>query len=336
MSSNARLSHDDFTMTDPAALSTHAVLERAVRGDGATRVVILDPRFQGLPDAAHGGTILALFDSVASATGARTIAGAYRRRVPLATPLQLAIDRDDSATRFSLSDGATLLVDGVVDAGTAPLLREAEAADAPRAGGCAPLGPVGSRLRLLPTSDVGAQPPALGASAASASRNASPLPISRTCFACGVENPLGLRVQLAIDEVDVSGRWMPHAAFRLADRTVAPVALTTLLDEAAFWLGAAASGESGMTTDLRVRLYGTLPSDGLITVAGARNAVRAHAADARYWETEVDAWDDAGRPVASARITFVAVRGAARKLVTGLLAMNPPEVLRQIFPAYVR
>jgi hypothetical protein len=143
-------------------------------------------------------------------------------------------------------------------------------------------------------------------------------------------------VQLAIDEVGVSGRWVPHAAFRLADGTVAPVALMTLLDEAAFWLGAAASGEAGMTTDLRVRLYGTLPSDGLITVAGARDGVSAHPDDARYWETEVDVWDDAGRPVAGARITFVAVRGAARKLVTGLLAMNPPEVLRQIFPAYVR
>jgi acyl-coenzyme A thioesterase PaaI-like protein len=119
------------------------------------------------------------------------------------------------------------------------------------------------------------------------------------------------------------------------DGTVAPVALTTLLDEAAFWLGAAASGESGMTTELRVRLHGALPTTGIV-VAGARAAVRARADDARYWETEVDAWDDAGRPVASARITFVAVRGAARKLVTGLLAMNPPDVLRQIFPAYVR
>jgi acyl-coenzyme A thioesterase PaaI-like protein len=334
MSSNVRLSHDEFTMTDPAARSTHAILERATRGDGATRVVILDPHFQGLPDAAHGGTILALFDSVASANGTRTMAGVYRRRVPLAVPLQLTIDHADTATRLSLSDGATLLVDGVVDVGSAPALDGPEARGG--AGGRAPLGPVGSRLRLLPTSDVGARPPAVGASASSSSRDASPLPISKTCFACGVENPLGLHVQLAIDEVDVSGRWMPHAAFRLADGAVAPVALTTLLDEAAFWLGAAASGEAGMTTDLRVRLYGTLPSDGLITVAGARAAVRAHADDARYWETEVDVWNDAGQPVASARITFVAVRGAARKLVTGLLAMNPPEVLRQIFPAYVR
>jgi hypothetical protein len=127
MTSNARLSHDEFTMTDPAAGSTHAILERAAGGDGATRVVTLDPRFQGLPDAAHGGTVLALFDSVASATGARTIAGVYRRRVPLAAPLQLTIDRAADTTRFTLSDGATLLVDGVVDVGTAPPPRATQA-----------------------------------------------------------------------------------------------------------------------------------------------------------------------------------------------------------------
>jgi hypothetical protein len=40
--------------------------------------------------------------------------------------------------------------------------------------------------------------------------------------------------------------------------------------------------------------------------------------------------------VASAAITFVAVRGAARRLVTGMLAVNTPDVLRHVFPAYVR
>jgi hypothetical protein len=64
--------------------------------------------------------------------------------------------------------------------------------------------------------------------------------------------------------------------------------------------------------------------------------VRPRAGDPRYWDTEVAAWDARGTRIASAAITFVAVRGAARKLVAGLLAMNPPEVLRRIFPAYAR
>jgi hypothetical protein len=38
--------------------------------------------------------------------------------------------------------------------------------------------------------------------------------------------------------------------------------------------------------------------------------------------------------VASAVITFVAVRGTARRLVSGMLAMNPADVLRRVFPAH--
>src|SRR2546425_13334729 len=101
-------------MTAPHPSTDHVLRDSVRAGDGATRVVTLDPRFQGLPGAAHGGTVLALFDAVASATGVRTIAGVYRRRVPLATPLELVVDRDRDATRLRLSDGVTLLVDGVV------------------------------------------------------------------------------------------------------------------------------------------------------------------------------------------------------------------------------
>jgi hypothetical protein len=69
-------------------------------------------------------------------------------------------------------------------------------------------------------------------------------------------------------------------------------------------------------------------------VAGERAATRPRAGDARYWQTCVSATDAAGRPLATAAITFVAVRGAARRLVHGLAALNPPDVLRRVFPAY--
>jgi hypothetical protein len=69
-------------------------------------------------------------------------------------------------------------------------------------------------------------------------------------------------------------------------------------------------------------------------VAGARAAVRPRAADPRYWDTALTARDAAGRLVASAAITFVAVRGTARRLVSGMLAVNAPVLLRRVFPAY--
>jgi len=162
-----------------------------------------------------------------------------------------------------------------------------------------------------------------------------PLPISRTCFACGTDNALGLRVQLEFDAETVRGTWEPRAPFRRDDGSLAPAALTTLLGEAAFWLGALATGESGMTTELRVSLHRPAPFATPVTVTGARGAVHQRGDDARYWETDVVARAD-GEVVATARITYVAVRGAARRLVTGMLAMNDPACVRRVFPAYTR
>jgi acyl-coenzyme A thioesterase PaaI-like protein len=162
------------------------------------------------------------------------------------------------------------------------------------------------------------------------------LPLSTTCFACGTENPLGLHAELEIGDDSIGGAWNPRDELRAEDGTLAGVAVTALLDEAAFWLGASASGEAGMTTDLRVRMHAAVAFGRRVVVAGARGNVRQRPDDPRYWDTEVAAWDEDGTLVATASITFVAVRGAARKLVAGLLAINPPEVLRRIFPLYAR
>jgi hypothetical protein len=207
------------------APATDDVLRASLSGAGARRVVRLDPRFQGLPDTAHGGSVLAVFDAIASVPRSRRLVGSYRRRVPLGAPLVLSVEHDDDAVRhFQLSEGATVLVEGSVEAASRDAAKEAP-------------------------------PPA-------PLRDPGPLPVSKTCFACGRENALGLRVELAIDDQQVGGVWVPHETLRAADGGLAPVAVTTLLDEAAFWLG------------------------------------------------------------------------AARKLVTGLLAINPPDVLRRVFPVY--
>lgn len=270
---------------------TADLLRGAVEGDGPERVLTLAPAFQGLPDTAHGGTVLAVFDAVACRSGPRVVHGHYLRRVPLAVPLRLSVRAAGDGCELELADAGTTLVTGRL------------AADAP--------------------GDAGVAPPAADAPA---------LPVSRSCFACGTDNPLGLRARLRADDRTVGGTWTPPAGLREADGSVAVVAVTALLDEAAFWLGALATGESGMTTDLRVALHA--PADGHLSVAGARAQVRVRPTDGRYWDTTVTARDAAGRLVASATITFVAIRGAARRLVTGMLAVNTPEQLRRVFPAY--
>lgn len=271
------------------------VLLDGVTTAGGVETLRLDPRFQGLPDTAHGGSVLAAFLLLAGGDAPRRVRGLYRRRVPLGVPLALARRIEDGEVSFALrEDAATLLVEGAVGpANGAP-------AAAPRARG---------------TGD--------------------PLPVSATCFACGIDNPLGLRVRLEADAGAVRGVWQPREALAAPDGRLSPLALTTLLDEVAFWLGALASGESGMTTDLAVTVHGPVAFGTPVVVEGARASARARAEDPRYWDTEAVARDDAGRLVASARITFVAVRGSARRLVRGLLALNPPDVLRRVFPAYV-
>jgi hypothetical protein len=271
---------------------TDSLLRGGLQRDGDELTLMLDPIFQGLPDTAHGGSVLAAFHALAETFSPRQVSGMYRKRVPLGVPLRLLTTRHDDVLECRLLDTSnTSLVYGRVEApGTAALA-------APVVGG-----------------------------------TGRPLPVSSTCFACGVDNPMGLRVQLAHDDATVWGVWRPRDALRAADGRLATVALTTLLDEAAFWLGALASGESGMTTELVVILPATAPFGPAITVAGSRARVRARPDDPRYWETEVGAWDESGRLLASARITFVAVRGAARRLTAWLLKVNHPDVVRGVFP----
>jgi acyl-coenzyme A thioesterase PaaI-like protein len=275
---------------------TPAVLAAALDGSGDERVLTLDPAFQGLPDTAHGGSVLAAFDLAAGAAGGRRLDGHYLRRVPLATPLQLGMRRAADGDRLELREDDTVLVRGTVTPTAAP------------------------------AHDAGTVAPPAG--------DAPALPISRTCFACGIDNPLGLGLRLRADEDAVGGTWSPPPRFAGGGGALAPVALTTLLDEAAFWLGALATGEAGMTTELRIVLHAEAAADAAVIVAGARAAVRPRADDPRYQETTLTARDPGGRLIASAVITFVAVRGAARRLVTGMLALNPPALLHRVFPGY--
>ena len=277
-----------------------ATLRRALEVSGRDLILTLDPALQGLPETAHGGSVLAVFDALADASAPREVSGIYRRRVPLGMPLTLLRTRADSTETFVLSDPAgSVLVDGRV----APLAA----------------GPPHPRPPDDDHDDA----------------RAYPLPISRACFACGTDNELGLRVRLEFDADAVRGTWEPRASFRRDDGSLAPAALTTLLDETAFWLGVLATGESGMTTELRVSLHRPAPFAAPVTVTGARGAVHQRGDDARYWETDVVARAD-GEIVATAWITYVAVRGAARRLVTGMLAMNDPACVRRVFPAYMR
>ena len=117
-----------------------ATLRHALEISGPDLILTLDPALQGLPETAHGGSVLAVFDTLAGTTTPREVSGLYRRRVPLGTPLTLVRTRVDSSDTFVLSDQAgVVLVDGRV----APLTADAVGDALSRAGGggAAPRGP---------------------------------------------------------------------------------------------------------------------------------------------------------------------------------------------------
>src|SRR5881398_2938198 len=119
----------DYRMT-----TIDSVLRRALDDRSGDLILTLDPAFQGLPDTAHGGSVLAAFDALAGLGLPREVRGVYRKRVPLGVPLALTHGHTGATHAFVVRDHTSVLVDG----------RVAPAADAHRG---AP-GPLGDPLLL--------------------------------------------------------------------------------------------------------------------------------------------------------------------------------------------
>src|SRR5207244_8878059 len=116
----------DYRMT-----TIDSVLRRSLDDRSGELILTLDPHFQGLPDTAHGGSVLAAFDALAGLTGPRHVGGVYRKRVPVGVPLALTHGRTEATHTFVLRDHTSLLVEGRVvpaadadDRGTAGPLRD--------------------------------------------------------------------------------------------------------------------------------------------------------------------------------------------------------------------
>src|SRR5438034_546616 len=184
----------DYRMT-----TIDSVLRRSLDDRSGALILTLDPAFQGLPETAHGGSVLAAFDALAGLTGPRHVGGVYCRRVPFA----LTRAHTDATHTFVLRDATGTLVDG----------RVASAVD----GACG--APADAETRRV--------------SEGPRDTTRHPLPVSRTCFACGVDSTLGLRLRLEFDDAEVRGTWAPRQPFRTADGTLTTVALTTCATPAA-------------------------------------------------------------------------------------------------------
>src|SRR3989442_470414 len=61
-----------YGVLSSAHMTTTEALRAALAGDGETRTLTLDRAFQGLPDMAHGGSVLAAFDALSGRPRSRS------------------------------------------------------------------------------------------------------------------------------------------------------------------------------------------------------------------------------------------------------------------------
>ena len=275
----------------------------SLNADGLGRLT-LAAALQGFPETAHGGGVLAALDLAAArwinpATTPRTISVRIQKTVPLATPLPLMAQGSPTGATLTLGDEGSPLAVALVKV-TAP--------------------------EPAPSWVGWGAPPEKGLN----------FPTARGCLACGSENPMGLRVQLRFDDRWVWSECRPPEVYRTSDGRIAPALHTVLLDEMAWWLGALASGEAGVTTDLAVTLYRPAQPWGEALLAiGPRDRVAVAGERGHFWKTESVVLASDGRLLASGVITFAGSRAYSRRLIPKLLTTNPPERLRPIFPRYV-
>lgn len=274
----------------------------SLNADGSGRLT-LAPTLQGFPETAHGGGILAAFDTAAAqwinpATTPRTIAAQIQKSVPLETGLPLVARKAGSEVTLVLGD------DGQPNA----------------------------RASVRPNAEA---PPSSRNWTGPADRGRD-LPISRGCVACGSENPVGLRIQLRFDDRWVWSEYRPPETYRTPDGRIAPALYTVLLDEMAWWLGALASGEAGVTTEIAVTLHRPgRPFGETLAAIGARGRVTPVGERGHFWKTETAILASDGTLLASGAITFAGSRAYSKRLVPKLLALNSPERVVAVFPKYV-
>ena len=274
-------------------------LEREGKGQ-----LTLAATLQGFPETAHGGGVLAAFDLIAAramnaAGAARTVKAQIRRTIPLQTSLPLTVEASGGTVALTLGDDGKPLARAIVS--------------------LAPSAPA-------PTWNAWSGPPekSLG------------FPTARGCLACGTANPVGLQVRLRFDDRWVWVEYRPSETYRTADGRIAPALCTVLLDEMAWWLGALATGEAGVTTDIHIALHRpTHPFGEPLLAVGSRDRVAVTGEKGHFWRTETAVLAADGTLLASGAIVFAGSRVYSKRLIPQLLKTNAPESLRPIFPTHV-
>jgi len=89
-----------------------------------------------------------------------------------------------------------------------------------------------------------------------------------SCFACGADNPRGLRLHFRLQEdVEMAADWIPDADLEGYEGIVHGGIVSTVLDEAMAKVVAALEGKA-LTAEMRVRFRRQVPSGQVVRIRG--------------------------------------------------------------------
>ena len=270
---------------------------RQATADAARGVVTFPADLHGFPKTVHGGAVAAAFHRLTLPRPPVTLRVELLRGVPTTTPLGLRTGSTGATAQLSLRQGDRSLAE-------ATLHRDV------------PDPPDGRPLRAAWAANQTPQ---------------AEVPGTATCLACGTANPLGLGARFLVNDRFLWRECVPPPTYRMRGGAHPALALI-LLDELGWWLGALAQAECGVTTDVQVTLYDSLP-DAPMLVLGDRTAIGADDDPrGRYSRVGGALLGPEGELLARADIRFAGSRAYTRRLVEPFLANTAVDELARWFP----
>ena len=273
-----------------------AALQVASAGAARGEIVFPDD-FHGFPGTVHGGAVAALFHRLTRPWLPVRLHLELFRGVPTNTPLRLVTGSAGVEARLGLWQGDRHAAQAAL---TRALVEPEPAVLAP-------------------------SPTVLGPSDGEAPR-------TRSCLACGTENPLGLGLGLRWNARWIWQPYEPRETYRTRSGEIHPALATIALDELGWWLGALAQKECGVTTEIVVTLWRSIPSGPLLLV-GDRAAVQADGDPrGRYCRAFGGLFTGSGEPVATGEVRFAGSPAYTRRLLEPFRRTTALSDLARLFP----
>lgn len=290
---------------------------------------------QGPRDVMHGGAVAALLVETArrhalEAGRADLLAGAIEADVSLHKELRVATDvavvsergSDDTfAARVERGDGQVIAA-ARVRAAASDARDEGEGREALEVLGAGSRAPTSAKVRSTDTADPSDE-----------------VPGTAMCLACGLHNPVGLRLRFRVHPDFVWRRLSPPPHFCDTGGALFHAFACVALDEIGWWLGALRFGGCGLTTRLRLvwdpaAAASRDPREPLF-VAGARRATEPADARGRYWMSRASLLTPGGRCIASARVLFAGSHAYTRAMLEDLAAASERAAITRVFPSLI-